>query len=798
MSRSRAFDPLGSRHFAAGSATALFALALWQLSGTAKSSLAVVAPPGEGGPTQVVAWNDLGMHCIDPDFSVFSILPPYNTVQAQLLSGGQLETAGTGWSVTYEAVADPSGSINSTSIGKTDFWEHEQALFGVDLPPDTGLAGNSMPGGANVPQAMHLDPVWQWFVAEGVPVTPIDDGGGHNKYPLFRIVVRDAGGQMVASTVTTVPNSDEMRCDQCHFSGGHPAARPTAGWVFDPDPVLDDRINILALHDDLEGGGPLFQSALSAVGYDPGGLQATLAGGSPILCAACHGSNALPGTGVEGVTPLTQAMHAGHAAVLAADGASLDSVDNRTSCYTCHPGLETKCLRGAMGKAVGPDADYLISCQGCHGTMSDVGDPARVGWFEQPNCQQCHTGTAIDNAGAIRFDSVFEPDGSPHVAANGVFATDPDTPAPGFSLYRFSTGHGGLQCAVCHGSPHAIYPTSQPNDNLQTALIQGHDGTLMECAACHANLEDDELVGPHGMHPATADWAGGKHGDLVEQGGATQCQACHGADGRSTVLSRTHAARTFATEFGAVSLFDGANVSCYLCHNGPTSEAPTTNQRPQVPDLVAAGPTDQPLVVSLGGFDPDGDALQWRVVDQPATGKVGVVGHEATFVADAGFTGVAQFTYAAFDGKADSNLGTVRLEIGPAACSGTIASVGFGCQGSGGFMPYLEATGCPSPGETVTLELTHALGGAQALFAVGTGTQALELLPGCTAWTEPLLLLTQLFPLTGGAPGDGAYQASFPLAPTAPEATLTVQAWVLDPGAFGSLAASNAVVLEVR
>ncbi|MBD3800982.1 MAG: hypothetical protein IE886_05935, partial [Campylobacterales bacterium] len=34
----------------------------------------------------LLAWNDLGMHCMDgKDFSVFSILPPYNNLNAQLI-----------------------------------------------------------------------------------------------------------------------------------------------------------------------------------------------------------------------------------------------------------------------------------------------------------------------------------------------------------------------------------------------------------------------------------------------------------------------------------------------------------------------------------------------------------------------------------------------------------------------------------------------------------------------------------------------------------------------------------------
>ena len=30
----------------------------------------------------LIGWNNLGMHCIDSDYSVFSVLPPYNTVNS--------------------------------------------------------------------------------------------------------------------------------------------------------------------------------------------------------------------------------------------------------------------------------------------------------------------------------------------------------------------------------------------------------------------------------------------------------------------------------------------------------------------------------------------------------------------------------------------------------------------------------------------------------------------------------------------------------------------------------------------
>ena len=125
---------------------------------------------------RAIAWNNLGMHCMDAEYSVYSILPPYNTLQVQVVDpSGNLIVDPAGVTVTYEAVADPAGSINATSVGKTDFWEHVLALFGASLPEDAGLAGNAMPGAANVPQPMTFEAARSVFAAEGIPITPYDD-----------------------------------------------------------------------------------------------------------------------------------------------------------------------------------------------------------------------------------------------------------------------------------------------------------------------------------------------------------------------------------------------------------------------------------------------------------------------------------------------------------------------------------------------------------------------------------------------------------------------------------------------
>ena len=177
-----------------------------------------------------------------------------------------------------------------------------------------------------------------------------------------------------------------------------------------PDPERDYRLNVLLLHDELEGGSSRFSSALATAGYNSSGLYATVtADGTPVLCDACHASNALPGTGIAGIPPLTEAMHSMHAWVVdPANGMTLDESANRTACYTCHPGSDTRCLRGAMGKAVAASGDLAIQCQSCHGSMSRVGAAGRAGWFDQPTCQSCHSGTATNNNGQIRYLSVFD------------------------------------------------------------------------------------------------------------------------------------------------------------------------------------------------------------------------------------------------------------------------------------------------------------------------------------------------------------------------------------------------------
>jgi PKD repeat protein len=299
--------------------------------------------------------------------------------------------------------------------------------------------------------------------------------------------------------------------------------------------------------------------------------------------------------------------------------------------------------------------------------MSTVGSSSRVGWFMEPNCQGCHTGTATSNNGQIRYTSVFTDTNysNVRVPVNQTFATPANTPAPGISLYRFSAGHGGLQCSACHGSTHAEFPATHANDNARNIQIQGHAGVMAECTACHVSMSVSSTTaagGPHGMHPIGAAWAKDHH-DFI--GDLNNCRACHGTDLRGTVLSKSQGDKVLVASFdGGVRvtnvLFRGAIVGCYNCHNGSGSDSPNTSPAPMV--SVVSGSTFNTAPLNLPVSVTPANATL-RIISQPAGGSIGVSNNVLTYFPAEGFSGVEKFTYAAWDGAHNSLLATGTVTV---------------------------------------------------------------------------------------------------------------------------------------
>ncbi len=388
------------------------------LSGISSSSASFSPDTTETDRYVVLAWNDLGMHCYNRDFQDLAVLPPFNTLWAQVVKVGdppQIITSGV--ELTYNF------PDNTYSVGKSNFWDYDVPLFGVDLPPNVGLTGKGLAGTMD----LHGD----HFVAEGIPLTEFRDSDLNTPYPyqLANIVAVDASSRQELGTVTTVaPVSTEMNCDDCHYDGG-------------VEDIATGRVetNILTLHDE------------ENMDEYPPGHEGALMDRRPILCAECHASNALGAPGIAGIPNLSRAIHEKH------DEELPSTIEG---CYKCHPGPQTKCLRDVMS------TEHDMECADCHGTMEQVSENPQP-WLNEPRC---------DNA-----------------ACHGTAYQQDQT------LYRASKEHGGIYCAACHDSPHAIAPSSQVNDGLKFIAWQGFNDTLQTCTVCHATMPVEN--GPHGSTP---------------------------------------------------------------------------------------------------------------------------------------------------------------------------------------------------------------------------------------------------------------------------------------------------------
>src|SRR5215467_3194580 len=516
------------------------------------------SPAIPGSTYALVAWGELGMHCIDgKDYSVFSVLPPYNTIHAQLMKTAEPPTLITsGVIITYQATTDTTGSFNSSSAGKTNFWDNAAVLFLANLAPETGLVGYQTQ--SSTPYPMTYNSTEGYWEAVGIPTVPYDDKGNFNPYPMAQIVAKDLSGNVLATAKIVLAVSDEMSCKACHASGSDVNAQPASGWVNNPDPAKDVKFNILKKHDDR---WPIskYLTQLKTNGYTyKSSLYQTAMGGTPVLCAACHSDNALGVAGITGIRPLTTDMHGLHGKqILLSTGTTLDQnskTNDLNSCYLCHPGAVTQCKRGAMNTQL---------CAACHGTLTMVGNATRTGWLDEPSCQMCHNNS-------LRYTSTFTSKGVWRQTQDQTFATNPNVPLTGKNLYRYSTGHGDLFCSACHGSQHAEFPSLQANDNVLPTKLQGYAARITECGACHSTPPITPTGGPHGLHTIGQTWVNeGGHQAYVEAYGYQSCAYCHGVKYNGSFLSQAKVKRSFVVEGASKSFPALHQFTCYDCHNGP-------------------------------------------------------------------------------------------------------------------------------------------------------------------------------------------------------------------------------------
>ncbi len=356
----------------------------------------------------IFAWNDLGMHCDQDDYSNFCVLPPFNTLHVQVFRrGGDAGLVTSGITVSYAFPKKTDSTLH------TNFWTYAPQ-FGWNAPPNVGITGTPLSGN------MSLDAKGVGFVATGIPITPYDDDGTWDPYGTAVITVKDSSGKVLQTTNVVAPVSTEMMCSNCHGA-------------------TNTQLNILQAHDNHNGTT----------------LAVDQANGIVHLCGSCHQDNALGTAGKAGVESLSLAMHNFHKDQMNTTAAASGTVPD---CYNCHPGPKTECMRGIMYRAG-------KSCHDCHGDMYAMTSSLQGGrqaWLQEPQCGGCHDANHAENSNTLYRNSLLQnaPSGgmdnriyceachnSPHAELTTANAADPT-----ISQKFQGDTYWIWNCTVCHSS----------------------------------------------------------------------------------------------------------------------------------------------------------------------------------------------------------------------------------------------------------------------------------------------------------------------------------------------------------
>lgn len=417
--------------------SALLVLALAAVLGSCSTTSDgdVVTPvdiPAASMSYVVLAWNETGMHFMNPTYNADVLQPPYNTLCAQVVKRGdppQIMT--TGVSLEYSIVGNTYSYGKATADPVRDyapFWDHSLDLFGVALAHDTGLnfvdpdVHNGLTGTMLLKDSR--------FEAVGVPVVPINDAGTWDPYQVAEIVVRDsASGVEIARTRTMAETSDEINCAKCHGK----------------------TIN------DVEVGSVLAE-------HDKSHATTFVADGVPVLCAECHASPVLGTTGEGAEESLSYAIHIFH-------------YNQTIACYDCHPGATTLANRSAAH-----DADDG-NCTACHGSLTTLAASianGRVPWVTEPKCYDCHTFVAEVNTGSAIYHDGIGHGGLSCPSCHGpAHAQVPSTKeADNAQALQYQNKALSLgSCKVCH---------STSKGGGLTGVVDAHGGTVpTACNVCH-------------------------------------------------------------------------------------------------------------------------------------------------------------------------------------------------------------------------------------------------------------------------------------------------------------------------
>ncbi len=447
----------------------------------------------------ILASNDLGMHCACPGFSTFMLLPPYNTLRAQVFRKGSDEPSVLGassqYNVTYDVLENTDAGLKADPYF-TSWLQNSPKIFPGFQPVRSdgrvqGLTGATLSGTMDVKTAGQTT----WFEKAGIPAYPVTTGtstdimtdplGGPNRTPYLtgRIQVIDTtnSNKVVASDDVVVPVAFGGCCN-CHLKLAQSYGKPaTPQGSFQTMGMLHAKASLIDfsyLDPDGDGvGGPI---RCSTCHWDPAMGESK----APGFATVYPNYQILPGatftktdvrTSQYSFSDVLHRFHAQSSVVLSSYDANIAK-----NCYDCHPGNNVNCYRDTHTQKKN-SSGQPIWCTDCHGDLNQriAQNQMANPWSYQtlPTCAQCH-GTSYGEKSP----------GQSGWLNLGIFGK-----------YLNSAGHKSTKvlCSSCHGSPHGLNPSTLAKDNVQNVALQNDPRPIGKCTVCHGDQSSTWQVPPH-------------------------------------------------------------------------------------------------------------------------------------------------------------------------------------------------------------------------------------------------------------------------------------------------------------
>jgi hypothetical protein len=405
------------------------------------------------------------------------------------------EVVSSGVNVTYSIVEDTRARLDADSYFQ-NWVAFSPKIFPGFVPKDPVTGDYIGLTGKKLTDTMEYNSTSRGYEAAGIPAYPVVTGttadimtdplGGPKRDPYLtgNVYVKDSTGKILAQTSTTVPVA-YGGCCTCHLT-----LAKNDGFTADPQGSFKSQGKRHGLN----------SSKIDFTYLDPDGDGV----GGPIRCSWCHWDPAMGESAAPGIAKVWPGYK-----ILA--GAGFTSADVKVSthsfsdvlhrfhsqstlvktsydaniaknCYDCHPGNNVNCYRDVMKSA-------NVWCTDCHG---DLNQRVAAGQLTQPWQQSTLPTCNAPSAGATSAFACHD---------SGRYPT-PGTWAGLFGKFLNSRGHrGSVQCLTCHGSPHAIVPSTLAKDNTQTLAANNNQTSkaIGVCQFCH-NSNKSATWGepPHG------------------------------------------------------------------------------------------------------------------------------------------------------------------------------------------------------------------------------------------------------------------------------------------------------------